>query len=141
MRQRHDKDKSESQECITVDNCFGLFSLRQCSIIPQRTECEVDASQLFKLRFNLSFNWWPHQSFVPSQSPSINKNNLRYCNSFRKIVQLIIKFFLFLIRLIGMERGLNKEDISFSKHLTLLFLFATLFPHSQYSNFATITHL
>ncbi len=46
MRQRHDRDQSESQECITVDSCFGLFSPRQYSIMPQRTNCAANASQL-----------------------------------------------------------------------------------------------
>ncbi len=32
MWQRHDRDQSESQECITVDSCFGLFSPRQYSM-------------------------------------------------------------------------------------------------------------
>ncbi len=48
VRQRHDRDQSESQECITVDSCFGLYSPRQYSIMPQRTECTANASQLLQ---------------------------------------------------------------------------------------------
>ena len=36
MRQRHDKDQSESQECSTVDSYFGLAGPHQYSIAPQR---------------------------------------------------------------------------------------------------------
>ncbi len=42
-------ETNPSQKFITVDSCFGLFSPRQYSIMPQRTECAANASQLLQL--------------------------------------------------------------------------------------------
>ena len=81
MQQRHDWNQSNSQECTTVDSCFGLLSPHQYSIVPQREDCPANASQLLQsLCVLCSFSTQLHQPC--SLTPSICKE-IKLFNSLR----------------------------------------------------------
>ena len=49
MRQRNDRDQTESQEYPTEDSCFGLVGPHQSSIAPKRKDCAVNVSQMLQI--------------------------------------------------------------------------------------------